>query len=366
MKKVFLIPLIITLAVGLVFGGCGEPTTPTQPAPGAAPAEPIAPAAAPAEPITPIELSFASTLSLVSDMHKLCYEPWANKVMDQTQGKVNITIYPSSSLSMIQEMWASVTGGVADIGITGNTIEGRRLPLTSGFTSDARVPTGLPGLRIWEDLYDKFPEIRAEFQEVKILFPYTSTGPLVHTTKKQVRVPDDLKGMKIVGTGIWLEYIEYAGASPINLTPPEWYTSLDRGMAEGLFMECTAMEIFSTTELFKYHTDVHYGPAIMFVFMNLDVWNSLSPDIQRVFEDIKPWASEEFSKFTLAEKNKVMGKAQDLGHTIYQPTAEEIDLWDSVCGAPMTSKWMEETEALGKPAAEVYEEVVRLVGKYTK
>jgi len=27
---------------------------------------------------------------------------------------------------------------------------------------------------------------------------------------------------------------------------------------------------------------------------------------------------------------------------------------------------MEETEALGKPATEVYEEVVRLVGKYTK
>ena len=93
MKKVFLIPLIITLAVGLVFGGCGEPTTPTQPAPGAAPAEPITPAAAPAEPITPIELSFSSPLSTVSDMHKL-YEDWVNKVMDQTQGKVKITIYP--------------------------------------------------------------------------------------------------------------------------------------------------------------------------------------------------------------------------------------------------------------------------------
>jgi len=80
MKKVFLIPLIITLAVGLVFGGCGEPTTPTQPAPGAAPAEPIAPAAAPAEPITPIELSFASVEPTVSRMHKL-YEDWANKVL---------------------------------------------------------------------------------------------------------------------------------------------------------------------------------------------------------------------------------------------------------------------------------------------
>ena len=104
----------------------------------------------------------------------------------------------------------------------------------------------------------------------------------------------------------------------------------------------------------------------MFVFMNIDVWNSLSPDIQRVFEDIQPWASEEFTLNLVARANKIMGKCQDLGHTIYQLTAEEIDLWDSVCGAPMTRKWIEETEALGKPATEVYEEVVRLVGKYTK
>jgi TRAP-type C4-dicarboxylate transport system substrate-binding protein len=105
---------------------------------------------------------------------------------------------------------------------------------------------------------------------------------------------------------------------------------------------------------------------MLFVFMNIDVWNSLSPDIQRVFEDIQPWASEEFSKFTVVQQNEIMGECQDLGHTIYQPTAEEINLWDSVCGAPMTRKWIEETEALGKPATEVYEELVRLVGKYTK
>jgi TRAP-type C4-dicarboxylate transport system substrate-binding protein len=264
-------------------------------------------------------------------------------------------------------MWATVTGGVADIGFTNSAVDAKRLPLTSAYTlSDAHVPTGLPGLYIWEDLFDEFPEIRAEFQEVKILVPFTSWVTSLHTTKKIVRVPDDLEGMKIVGAGYQIEYVEFAGASPLRLPPPEWYTALDRGLAGGLIVSYGAMETFGVTELFKYHSDVYYGPAIMFLFMNLDVWNSLSPDIQRVFEDIKPWASEEFTKFNVDRANEIMGKCQDLGHTIYQPTAEEINLWDSVCGAPRTREWIEETEALGKPATEVYEELVRLVGKYTK
>ena len=56
----------------------------------------------------------------------------------------------------------------------------------------------IPGLKIWEELWATFPELRDEFKDVKMLFYFATSASSLHTNNKEVRVPDDVKGMKIV------------------------------------------------------------------------------------------------------------------------------------------------------------------------
>jgi hypothetical protein len=56
--------------------------------------------------------------------------------------------------------------------------------------------------RVINELYNKFPEVQAEYGNVKLLFLYSSCPRLLHFTKKEARVPNDVKGVKIIATEI--------------------------------------------------------------------------------------------------------------------------------------------------------------------
>jgi TRAP-type C4-dicarboxylate transport system substrate-binding protein len=63
--------------------------------------------------------------------------------------------------------------------------------------------------------------------------------------------------------------------------------------------------------------------------------------------------------------NMVKGMAKEMGHQIYQPTAEEMKLWRQAV-QPVHEKWIADTEAKGLPARAVYEEAKRLIKEYGK
>ena len=60
---------------------------------------------------------------------------------------------------------------------------------------------------------------------------------------------------------------------------------------------------------------------------------------------------------------EVREQVQGLGHTIYQPTQQEVDLWLDVSVAA-AEKCISEEEAKGRPARALYEEAKRLSDQY--
>jgi TRAP-type transport system periplasmic protein len=174
-KKMFLVPIAVLLVLAFAFSNCAQPAS--TPAPSSSPA----PAPAPAQ--KPIELKFAHIEPPVSGAAKL-YEVWANKVKEQTGGKVTITIYPANSLASPKEMWASLTGGVCDIGFLNINEESERLILNTVMKLPALgIPDGIDGMKIWQELSAKFPEMPAEYKDMKLLFGFASSASSLHTMK---------------------------------------------------------------------------------------------------------------------------------------------------------------------------------------
>jgi TRAP-type C4-dicarboxylate transport system substrate-binding protein len=99
--------------------------------------------------------------------------------------------------------------------------------------------------------------------------------------------------------------------------------------------------------------------------VNLETWNELPPDYQRIIIDTYKWVNEESVKYDLALIDTAMQAARDDKHVIINLTPEEIKTWADL-EESYHEKWIKETEAKGWPAKAIYDEAKRLVAEYTK
>ena len=156
------------------------------------------------------------------------------------------------------------------------------------------------------------------------------------------------------------------GASNVRLGPPDWYSSLERGLVQGHICHYPAIRLFKTWELFKTHTEFGPGGAeqlAMMILFSLKTWNSLPPDIQKIIMDASEWWDKDFTATRAAEIERARKLCIDAGQTITELTPAELKVWID-WAKPMHEHWIEETEAKGLPGRAVFEEAKRLINAY--
>jgi len=153
------------------------------------------------------------------------------------------------------------------------------------------LKSGVTATKLINAYYKKFQP--KEFDEVKVLYLHAHGPGLIHTTKKPVQKLEDLKGLKLRGTGLSAKIATALGAAPVGTTMPETYAALRTGVAEGALSPLMALKDFRWGELIKYSIE-NYGSSYsvgFFVVMNKNKWNALPPDVQKVFTQV----SEEYT-----------------------------------------------------------------------
>jgi TRAP-type C4-dicarboxylate transport system substrate-binding protein len=310
-----------------------------------------------------IELRLAVHTPPGSLLHRIM-SAWKEKVEEVTEGKIKVTIYPSQSLVKIRDAYSGTIKGICDIAFTASDMDASRFPLNLAIELPLMDwPAGIAPTCIWTELQKKFPEMRAEYKDVKVLWHYATMPMTLHFTKKKVRVPEDLKGLKIEAGGLKSPALKFFGASPMVTQPSEWYTSLDRGIEDGMTHNYAPILALKVHTLLTHHLDVDFGLLSQAIVMNIKKWNSLPKDIQKKIDDIRPWIEEKSVEFSLAQSEESQNLCKELGHTFYTPTPEEKQLW--LNGAkPVLDSWIAETEAKGLPGRAIVNETKALIQKY--
>ena len=314
------------------------------------------------------ELSFAHTIPPVVPVAKV-YQAWAKMIGERSGGRIKINFYWGESLLKASEFFRGVQTGQADMSYYVIGLDWGLMPLNMftklGFLGYPSMPVGT---KIYNEVYNKFPELQKEFKGVKMLSARMMPGYQLHFPKKEVRVPADIKGMKLISVGGSLAKEMVAmGAAPMDVHVGDLYMSLERGLAEGIASHFPVVHAFGILKLVKNHVMFPGGGCMGpdMVLMNLKTWNSFSPDIQKIFEELSPWLGENLIKADFGYEAMVKGKAKGMGHTFITPTQEEMQLWKEAA-QPVHEKWITDTEAKGLPARAVYEEAKRLIKEYSK
>ena len=154
-------------------------------------------------------------------------------------------------------------------------------------------------------------------------------GPGILHTKKPVTKLEELKGMKIRSTGTVAEIVEALGGTPVAMPMPETYDALQKGIAEGVMCPMEALQGWKLGEVIKSSTQ-NYGSAYtiaFFVVMNKDKWNSLSPDIQKIIEQVnEEWIVKHCATWDEIDKEGIEF-TQKLGNKLVPFSKEEDAKW---------------------------------------
>jgi TRAP-type C4-dicarboxylate transport system substrate-binding protein len=275
--------------------------------------------------------------------------PWIKEVKEKTDGNLKIQFFNPNTLCPPKEANAALMSGAADMILTPAQMSARgKFPVSSVALLPFMISGSESGsLAIWE-LYKKYPEMQKEYESMEMLWQWVSPPFEIHTSKKQVKSLEDLKGLKlIVWTGDLAKVVTALGANPVETTPHDTYLSLQRGMADGVVCPIAPMKAYKISDVTNFHTIVGVLSTHFYAGVNLDKWNSLPADMQKVLLET---TGEKMTK--LSGKTLDDGAAKDTkwmaekGHTFFTLPQEERKRWQAKV-KPIVEQWIVKMEGKG-------------------
>ena len=207
------------------------------------------------------------------------------------------------------------------------------------------------------ELVDKSYQKRAN---AKFLFPAIfapQNFQIAKRTKKIVKF-DDFKGMKIRAGGGMPNYtVKAIGGSPVATVGGEYYTAMQKGTVDAGLMGSYSLRTYKLWEVADQVVNPPIFPhCFVGVWMNLDKWNSLSPEIQKVFIDTARMMATRWICFVELDDARVRAEARKHGVQFYTlPPAEAAKMYKAAM--PVWDIYLEncKKQGLGKEAVQIRE-----------
>lgn len=132
------------------------------------------------------------------------------------------------------------------------------------------------------------PACEAEYENwgIKLIGSYV-TKPYQLLCRTPITSLDDLKGMRIRGTGYLNGITTGLGATPVNISISEVYEALQRGLVDCTFGQFAWLRDFSLAEQTKFVQTTNAGvlPAPPWIAMNKGAWDALSEEDRKIMYD---------------------------------------------------------------------------------
>ena len=103
---------------------------------------------------------------------------------------------------------------------------------------------------------------------------------------KEVKKPEDIKGLRIRVSPMYIEFIHALGATPIETSPGDVYQALERNVVDGYMWPLVTMRPWGWQEVTKYVVGPSFYKVCHPILVNLDMWNKVPKPIQDALIDV--------------------------------------------------------------------------------
>jgi TRAP-type transport system periplasmic protein len=230
------------------------------------------------------ELKFADALPKT-----FSYYPAAvafKEAVDKT-GKLTIKLFPEGVLGDQKALMEATKVGSVDISVVASQVSQQLVPEHGVF--------GLPFVWIKHEDYLKFLQgpIVAELGKkmephgLKVLLFADGGSLAVLNSKRPVKTPDDMKGLKlrVMQDPMQVDMIKAMGGIPVPMGTPEVYSAIQQGQIDGNATSVQLLYGLKNQEVAKQLSVTNHGRAAAVVIMNLRKWSALSPDQKKALDE---------------------------------------------------------------------------------
>jgi len=296
--------------------------------------------------------------------------PWAEKVTEESDGRLNVEVYSSMSLGGTPPaLYDQARDGVVDIIWTVAGYTPGRFPISETFElpfimTDAEA-SSRAAWRFWEEY------MQEETQDVRMLAVHLHGPGMFHMRAPAVERMEDLQGRTVRGpTRLTTRLLEELGATAVGMPVPQVPEALSRNVVEGAVIPWEVTRTLRVSELVDTHTEFggDHGLYSTFFFfaMNQDAYDDLPDDLQAVIDansgiETSGWAGR------AQQAGDVPGRqeAVDRGNTIITIEGDELERWYEA-GQRVRDAWATEMDQRGLDGAALIEAAEALIAEETE
>ncbi|WP_432407230.1 DctP family TRAP transporter solute-binding subunit [Wukongibacter sp. M2B1] len=275
--------------------------------------------------------------------HKACLE-FEKYVEEQSDGKVDVQIYPNGQLGGDREMTEGVALGTLQM----------TLPATSVLTTyDAKF--GILDMPfIFNNEHAGFAALDGELgtklneclPPVGLYnFGYNYNGARnISNNVRPINEPNDLKGikMRVMESPVYIDLFKYLGANATPMGFGEVFTGLQQGTIDG--QENGASLVYATKfyEVQKYYSLTGHTYGFLAVLINDSFYNELPDDIRKIVsEGAEKYLIDYQRNLEIEDNEKYIKKLKDEGMEVNAITPENQEKFVEAL-KPMYEKYKKE------------------------
>ena len=253
-------------------------------------------------------------------------QKWAERVYERTNGGLKIEVFHSAQLGVEEDIIEQIRQGVpvgqnTDAARLGNYVP--EIAVINGpyFVESIEEVQKLhesPSIQEWIDKLDK------EYGLKVLSFNWVQGYRHFMTKDKEVRTPEDLKGLRIrtAPAPIWQESVRALGATPVALNFDEMYTALQQGAIDGAELVYDNVTSGNLYEVLNYISETRHFLLVNFEVISSKWFYSLPEEYQKILVEECDRAGLETSYLIEENTEKTKEIIREKGVTII----EDVDL----------------------------------------
>ncbi len=211
----------------------------------------------------------------------------ANYLREMTDGQIDIEVFPAGAQIGGLEVFDAVASGAFEVGHTASYYYIGKDPAHAFFTA---VPFGMTASQLTSWVYngggqELWDELNAPNNMMALLAGNTGMQ-MAGWFNVEINSPDDLRGVSFRTAGLGGQVYADVGVNVQTLPGGEIFLALERGALDAAeWVGPHDDETLGLNNAARYY----YGPgwaepgAALCTYINLDAWNSLTPDLQSAF-----------------------------------------------------------------------------------
>ncbi|MGE3988954.1 MAG: TRAP transporter substrate-binding protein [Pseudorhodoplanes sp.] len=285
-----------------------------------------------------VELKFSHWVPTAHPLHGTI-QSWADSIKRASNGTIDVKVFPAQQLGKALDHYNMARDGIADITFVNPAYEPTRFPIVSRLELPFTATNATAGSVALDAWYRKYAG--REMRDVKYCLSFAHDPGTLHTTKKKVVLPSDVRGMKIrPSNAVLARLVTMLGGTNVQASAPEIRGSLEKGASEGVTSPWGSVTLFGIDRVTRFHLDAPLYVSVFNWVIHPATYNALSPAQRAVLDNhcTSEWAervARPWSDYESSGRSKV--RAQP-GHDIYTLSPAQIAEWRRAL-LPLKAEW---------------------------